>query len=576
MTQLRWLTSGESHGPGLTGILEGLPAGVPIDAADINRDLWRRQQGYGRGGRMRIETDRAEIMGGVRFGRSLGSPVSLLIRNKDFWTERMQIEDGGPDPKPIQIPRPGHTDLAGGLKYGHLDDLRNVLERASARETAARVAMGALAKALLRDLGIGIGSYVRSIGGVEAVTAEDVRPDLVREDAEALGLLADETETRALDAASSEKLVARIQAAMKKRDTLGGVLEIVATGVPAGLGSHVHWDRKLDGRIAQAMMSVHAMKAVEIGDGWAAAGRFGTETHDPILLDESGIARASNHAGGLEGGVTNGQPLVVRVAMKPIATVSNALPSFDLRDLSAAPAHVERSDTCAVPAAGVVLEAMLALTLADALLEALGGDTMDALRAPFARMRLATRTELGHIFLIGPMGAGKSSVGAGLAQAMGRRFVDLDARIEQRTGAKVAEIFAGKGEEAFRALEAETLAQAAGEAPGIIALGGGGALTERAWRVMRRAGLVVTLTGTPEILAQRIASDARPVAERPLLADADPAEKLRELLRARGRWYARADYTIDTGGLSIKQCVGAVHSVHRAAQGPMAVRARRS
>lgn len=572
MSRLRWLTSGESHGPGLAGIIEGLPAGLPIDAADINRDLWRRQQGYGRGGRMRIETDKADIMGGVRFGRSIGSPISLVVRNKDFWTERMQVEAGGPDHKPIQVPRPGHTDLAGGLKYGHLDDLRNVLERASARETATRVALGAVAKALLRDLGIYVGSYVRSIGGVEAVTAAEAAPELARHDAEALGWLADETETRALTKESSDKLAARILEAMKKRDTLGGVLEIVVTGLPVGLGSHVHWDRKLDGRLAQAAMSVHAIKAVEIGDGWRGANAFGTETHDPIALDNGRIVRASNHAGGLEGGITNSEPLIVRAAMKPIATVSNALPSFDLRNLGVAPAHVERSDTCAVPAAGVVLEAMIALALADALLESFGGDSMEALRLPLAKARMATRTDLGHAFLIGPMGAGKSSVGAALAKATGKQFIDLDARIEKKTGAKVADIFANQGEEAFRALEAEALDAVANEPAAIVSLGGGAALTERAWRAMRRSGLVIALTGAPAALAQRIEAEGR--GDRPLLAGGDAVEKLTELMRMRARWYDRADFTIDTTDLSVEASAGAVQAYCRLAEGGLAARAR--
>jgi chorismate synthase len=571
MSRLRWLTSGESHGPALVGVMEGLPAGLPVDVADIDRDLWRRQQGYGRGGRMRIEQDRAEILAGVRFGRTLGSPVTLMIKNKDFWTERMQREAGGPDPKPVQVPRPGHADLAAGIKYGHLDDLRNVLERASARETATRVALGAVAKAFLRDLGIGVGSYVKSIGGVEADSAADVQPELWREDAESLGLLADETETRALNASSSDRLAARILETMKKRDTVGGVLEVVATGLPVGLGSHVHWDRKLDGRLAQAAMAVQAIKAVEIGEGWRGGSLFGTELHDPIVMKNDGrMGRTRNHAGGLEGGVTNGEPLLLRAAMKPIATVSNALPSVELRQLNAKPAHVERSDTCAVPAAGVVLEAMVALVLADALLEALGADTMEGVRLPYARMRLAMRTSPGHIFLIGLMGAGKSSVGAALAKAQHRHFIDLDAAIERRAGVSVAQIFESKGEEAFRTLERETLSAVSREADAVIALGGGAPLNEAAWRRMRESGVVIALDASPEALATRIVAQGG--AERPLLKDQDPVERLTVLLRERKRWYDRADLRIATERLSVDDAVAAAINSLRLVQSPLAGR----
>jgi chorismate synthase len=549
--------------------MEGLPAGLPVDGADIDRDLARRQQGYGRGGRMRIEKDAAEILAGIRFGRTIGSPVALMIRNKDFWTDRMQVAEGGPDERPIQLPRPGHADLAAGLKYDHVADLRNVLERASARETTTRVALGAVAKALLRDLGIGVGSYVRSIGGVEAADARDVAGQLWRDDAEGLGLLADHTSTRAIDEPSSERLAARIHEAMKRRDTVGGVVEVVATGLPVGLGSHVHWDRKLDGRLAQAVMSIQAMKAVEIGEGWRGAHLFGSEVHDPILMQEGRLHRSRNFAGGLEGGVTNGEPLIVRAAMKPIATLSNALPSVDLHALEAKPAHVERSDTCAVPAAGVVAEAMVALALADALLETFGGDTMASLRLPFARMRMAMRLEPGAIFLIGPMGAGKTSVGAALAAAMGRRFIDLDAEIARVAGASVADIFAREGEQAFRAREAEALARAAADRKAVIALGGGAPLNEAAWRLMRGAGIVVMLAASAEVLARRIQAQGGAVSERPLLAGHDPAERIRQLSHQRSRWYDRADGRIETDGLDVNACVGAVQSLLRLVRGPV-------
>lgn len=577
MTRLRYLTAGESHGPALVGILEGLPAGLQVLAEQIDRDLARRQLGYGRGGRMRIEKDQAEILAGLRFGLTLGSPVALMVRNKDFanWTERMMAGLGGPDPRPVHVPRPGHADLSGGLKYGHLADLRNVLERASARETAIRVALGAVAKALLAELGIQVGSYVRSIGGVEAAHAEDVCPDLLRSDAQALAFRADASETRALDAESSERLAARIQESMKRRDTVGGVVEVVATGLPVGLGSHVQWDRKLDGRIAQAMASIPAIKAVEVGDGWLGAARFGSEVHDPIHRGADRLTRSSNHAGGTEGGVTNAEPLIARIAMKPIATVSAALPSVDVHSLEPTPAHVERSDTCAVPAAGVVAEAVMALTLADALLEVLPGDTLAQLRLPFAKLRLSHRFAPGQVFLLGPMGAGKSTVGAQVAQRMGRAFVDLDQRIEQRAGLSVQELFRTRGEPAFRALEAELLAEVARESPSVVALGGGTPLTEDAWRTLREAGVTVRLQAGVAELVKRLGT-GRALAERPLLACGDPAARLEELTSLRERWYAKADLTVHTEGLSVEETTGAVLSLLREVEGPLSPIARRA
>jgi chorismate synthase len=578
VSRLRYLTAGESHGPALTGILEGLPAGLPLLAEDINRDLARRQQGYGRGGRMKIEQDTAEILSGIRFGLTLGSPLSLLIRNRDFasWSKRMQADSGGPDPHPVTVPRPGHADLAGGLKYAHLDDLRNVLERASARETAIRVALGGAARALLRDLGIQIGSFVRSIGSADGNVLEPPSVSPLKEDAESLALRADLTETRALDEDSSRRFVAAIDQARKRRDTLGGVAEILATGVPVGLGSHVHWDRKLDGRIAQAMMSIPAIKAVELGEGWKAARSYGSQTHDPISWGDLGLRRTSNNAGGLEGGVTNGQPLVIRIAMKPIATVPAALPSVDLSTLQSVPAHVERSDTCAVPAAGVIAESILALVLADALLECLGGDTMSSLRAPMARLRIAARADWGQVFLLGPMGSGKSAVGRVIAERLGRRWVDLDSEIEQQAGSSVAEIFARKGEAEFRSLEADALvAAAAAPSSSVIALGGGAAQNEAAWRAMRATGVTFCLTARPEELMRRLSQSNRAWSERPMLAGRDPLERLRELCRVRQPFYSRADLCLDTEGLDPDAAALAAIGMLRSLRSPIAARASR-
>jgi len=379
MSHLRFHTAGESHGPALAAIVEGLPSGVPVSPDAIDHELRRRQGGYGRGGRMRIESDRAEILSGVRHGETLGSPVTLLVRNRDWanWTAAMSpapAENAGDDEamRRVFFPRPGHADLVGALKYDRTD-ARDILERASARETAARVAAGALAKALLGAAGISVGSHVVSIGGIVAA-----RPD---ELPAGLNAASDPSPVRCLDGEAEGRMIDAIDEAKRAGDTLGGVVEVVARGVPAGLGSHVSWDRKLDGRLAGALMSIQAIKGVEIGLGFEAAARPGSRVHDAIRLDEAverggGYGRIGNNAGGLEGGITTGQPLVVRAAMKPISTLMQPLGTVDLRTGEPAEAVRERSDVCAVPAAGVVAEAMVALVLADALLEKAGGDSL--------------------------------------------------------------------------------------------------------------------------------------------------------------------------------------------------------
>jgi chorismate synthase len=383
MPRLTFHTAGESHGRALTALLEGMPAGLSLEMGrDVDGDLARRQKGYGRGRRMLIESDRAELLSGVRLGETLGSPISMLIWNRDWenWTVAMSHDVPASDtnPKalrPHYLPRPGHADLVGAFKYDRRD-VRDVLERASARETAARVACGAVARRLLDEFGVSIGSHVTAIGGVVA------EPRAIPND---LNRVAGENPVRCLDDEAAAEMMVQIDAAGERGDTLGGVFEVVAIGLPVGLGSYVSWDQKLDGRLAGAVMSIQAVKGVELGLGFEAAGRGGSNVHDPIVRDEAkprsgGIGRSSNRAGGLEGGVTTGEPLVVRGAMKPISTLRKRLPSVDLRDGSSGAAAVERSDVCAVPAAGVVAEAMVALVLADAFLDKFGGDSIVEIR----------------------------------------------------------------------------------------------------------------------------------------------------------------------------------------------------
>lgn len=385
--QLRFLTAGESHGPALTGIIEGMPANVPLLADAINEQLARRQRGYGRGGRMQIETDQVVFSAGVRHGKTLGSPIVLTVENRDYqkWVDVMNpapVAPYSPDTKsrkPVEIPRPGHADYAGGVKYRTLHDMRNVLERASARETTMRVALGAVARQLLESCNIFMGSHVTEIGGIQAKL--DAVPT-----AREINSIVETSSVRCFDTSSTKAMEQRIDQAREAGDTVGGVFEVVVEGLPVGLGSYVHWDRKLDGRLAQALMSIQAIKGVEIGLGFETARRSGSQVHDPFETGNP-LKRPSNNAGGLEGGVTNGEPLVCRAAMKPISTLMKALPSVNVATGDATAAHVERSDYCAVPAAGVVGEAMVALVLADALLEKFGADSLEELQESLERHR---------------------------------------------------------------------------------------------------------------------------------------------------------------------------------------------
>ncbi|MDM8000685.1 MAG: chorismate synthase [Dehalococcoidia bacterium] len=372
----RFLTAGESHGRALTAIVEGVPAGLPLDEDFLARDLRRRQWGYGRSPRQSMEHDHAEILSGVRLGLTLGGPITLVIWNRDWenWKTAMSVTPTQGDTKRITRPRPGHADLAGVTKYG-LDDVRSVLERASARETAARVACGAVARRFLEEFGVEIHSHTLAIGGEQAkvparIDWEQVEGSLVR----------------CADNVAEKDMMAAIEEAMGSGDTVGGVSEVVAFGVPIGLGSHIQWDRRLDGRIARAMMSIQSVKGLEIGDAFESAGRRGSQVHDGILPGggaRSPWRRKSNHAGGIEGGISNGEPIVLRLAVKPIPTLAKPLTSVDLVTGQSVQAHFERSDVCAVPAVGVIGEAMLAMVLADAMLEKFGGDSMQETRRNF-------------------------------------------------------------------------------------------------------------------------------------------------------------------------------------------------
>lgn len=395
-TMLRFLTAGESHGPGLTIVIDGLPAGLDVDLAAVNHELWRRQRGYGRGQRMKIESDRLEVTSGLRFGRTLGSPVSGQITNRDWknWQRTMPVDREpvadatGAQRAAVTRPRPGHADLAGAVKYD-VTDLRDVLERASARETAARVAVGAFARQLLARFGMRVLSHVSRIGDVSL-------PDGYSVSIDAVAALPDDAPVRCLDETTAVAMMAHIDAAREQGDTLGGTFEVIVDGVPPGLGSYVQWDRKLDGRLAQAVMSIPAIKAVGIGLGPDVASTPGSRVHDEIVRADGAdwaLARPTNRAGGLEGGVTNGEPVRVTGYMKPIATLMKPLRSVDLQSFDEAPAAIERSDVCAVPAAAVVAEAMVAIVIADAFLERFGGDAIGQIapRVDEARQQVRAR-----------------------------------------------------------------------------------------------------------------------------------------------------------------------------------------
>jgi len=377
LARIKYLTAGESHGKGLLGIIDNIPAGLEISEDYIKEQLFRRQQGHGRGGRMKIETDHAEIYTGVRHGKSLGSPIGLVLPNKDWvnWTKKMSSEPVDEKITKVTLPRPGHADLAGVQKFD-FNDIRNVLERSSARETAMRVALASICRKFLHEVGIEVGSRVTQIYNVKDETPlpEGISPEVLNE-------MADKSSVRCLDKKAETDMIAAINKAKAEGDSVGGIFEIIATGLPYGLGSHTQWDKKLHARIAESLMSVNAFKGIEIGMGFGEAERLGSDVHDEIGWDGEKYIRHSNNAGGIEGGMSNAQPIVIRAVMKPIPTLIKPLRSVDIESKEEKLAHKERTDSCAVPAASVVAESMVCFVLADALLEKFGGDTMEQLKA---------------------------------------------------------------------------------------------------------------------------------------------------------------------------------------------------
>ena len=375
LARLKFLTAGESHGQGLLGILDGMPAGLEISEDYIGVHLARRQRGYGRGGRMKIEKDRAEIWCGVRHGESLGSPIGIIVRNKDWenWTKKMSVTPVKDEIRKVTLPRPGHADLAGIQKYG-FDDIRNILERSSARETTMRVALGSVCRKLLEDVGIEVGGQVIQIHNVKDNSRSELSPNQLSE-------LADASPVRCLDKNAEKNMIKTIDEAKAAGDSVGGIFRVVATGLPYGLGSHTQWDRKLQARISAVMMSINAFKGIEIGSGFSGAEKFGSEVHDEIGHDGEKFTRYSNNAGGIEGGMSNAQSIILQMSMKPIPTLIKPLKSVDIQSKEKKDAHKERTDSCAVPAASIIAESMLCFVLADALLEKFGGDSMAQLKA---------------------------------------------------------------------------------------------------------------------------------------------------------------------------------------------------
>ena len=550
----RWLTAGESHGRALVAICEGVPAGVRVTTEDLAAALARRRGGYGRGARMKFEQDEVELTGGVRHGVTLGGPVAIRIGNTEWpkWETVMSADPvdeavlaGQARNAPLTRPRPGHADLAGMQKFGHTD-ARPVLERASARETAARVALGEVARRLLRQvLGVEILSHVVALGAVKA-------PDGAAAGTAGPGRASTPTRCAAPTRRRAQAMVAEIDAARKDGDTLGGVVEVLVYGLPPGLGSFTHWDRRLDARLAGALMSIQAIKGVEIGDGFTTAARRGSAAHDEIDIGRGGVRRRTNRAGGIEGGMSTGEVLRVRAAMKPISTVPRALDTIDVSTGEPAKAINQRSDVTAVPAAGVVAEAMVALVLAEAATEKFGGDSVEELRPQRRELPqdpgdLVTgpRAARPAAVLIGPPGAGKSSVGPLLADALGSRSPTPTREIEAAAGKPVGDIFVDDGEQVFRELERGAVARGparAGRGGGVLALGSGARPRPDRAAAARRACPWSTWRPTSRTIAQRLGLD-RPRVVIP----GNPRGRLRAMLEERRPVYERlATVTVPT------------------------------
>ncbi len=509
MADLRFTTAGESHGPGLVAIVEGLPAGLELDRERLDRDMARRQLGHGRGGRMKIEADAVEIRSGVRHGRTLGSPVAVLVANRDYanWEERMNPWPVEAEVEEVHTPRPGHADLAGLQKYG-FSDVRNVLERASARETAARVAAGALAKEFLRALGVEVRSHVLRIG---SVAAPEPPPSLRPEDFAGV----DDSPVRCLDDAAGAAMVEEIDRLRKANESLGGIFEVRAFGLVPGIGSHVSWEERLDSRLAQAVVSIQAVKGVSVGEAWDVAALPGSESHDEIFHSpERGWYRETNRAGGVEGGMTNGEDLVVRGALKPISTLTKPLRSVDTETKEPAQALRERTDSTVVPAAGVVAEAMVALVLARGYREKFGGDHIDDVLAGASRLRGAHRvaplSATPALVFTGFMGAGKSRA-LRHAKAAGLDAVDTDLLLAEELGQPIADFFASQGEEEFRRHEAEAVLRVLGEGHDAVAMGGGAVLSPEVRAALGHHTVVWLKVGVDE-LWRRAEGSPRPLA----------------------------------------------------------------
>ena len=532
---MEYITAGESHGPNLTAIVTGVPAGLPVSVDHINSDLARRQAGYGRGGRMVIEKDTVRVTSGIRFGRTIGSPIALEVANRDWenWTERMAAFGEAPRDLVREVtPRPGHADLVGALRT-NTDDCRNILERASARETAARVAAAGVAREFLAALGVEVMSYVVSVG--DAAMPEETMADA----AEHKPLDIELSEMRCPDAKTTIAMKKAIDRAKSDGESLGGTFRIVVCGLAPGLGTYATGADRLTSRLGAALFSIPAIKGVEFGLGFQAAARPGSQVHDPIVLADGEFRRTSNNAGGLEGGMTTGMPLVITAAMKPIPTLMTPLETVNLDTLCVEEASKERSDVCAVPAAAVVAEGEVAFGVANGSLEAFGC-------APWGA-KMAERMELTRpVFFVGFMGAGKTSVARRLARTCGAASVDMDTYIERREGKKVKEIFAEGGEEGFRAIETDVLRELGAKPdPLLISCGGGVVVTPAIHDVFREAGFVVYLEVTADEAASRISD----TSTRPLFQNLEAARaRCEERLPL---YEAVADVRVSTAGKSV-------------------------